>query len=66
MPVTGHPSIVSGITGYAGLELYSFMEFCAFSNKFLKESDRYQIRDAVEEKHKIYEALNKDQSQAND
>ena len=54
------PLIVSGVTGYAGFELYSFMDFCAFSKKFLQESDRYEIRDAVVEKQKIYEALNED------
>ena len=54
------PLIVSGITGYAGLELYAFMDFCKFSNKFLEESDRYEIRDAVVEKQIIYEALKKD------
>ncbi|HEC45113.1 MAG TPA: hypothetical protein ENI20_20090 [Bacteroides sp.] len=54
------PLIVSGVTGYAGFELYYFMDFCRFSNKFLDESDRYEIRDAVVEKQKIYEALNED------
>ncbi|MFC2113572.1 hypothetical protein ACFLTA_09920, partial [Bacteroidota bacterium] len=50
------PIIVSGITGYAGFKLYSFMDFCGFSNKFLQDADRYQIRDAIVEKQKIYEA----------
>jgi hypothetical protein len=51
------PIIVSGITGYSGFELYCFMDFCSFSMKFLRESDRYVIRDAVLEKQKIFEAL---------
>lgn len=50
------PLIVSGITGYAGFELYRFMDFCSFSRKFLRESDRYVIRDAVLEKQRIYES----------
>ncbi|MCK4747956.1 MAG: hypothetical protein KAT15_12990 [Bacteroidales bacterium] len=54
------PLIISGVTGYAGFELYSFMDFCSFSKKFLQESDRYEIRDAVVEKQKIYEALRVD------
>ena len=36
------------------------MDFCSFSKKFLQESDRYEIRDAVVEKQKIYEALRVD------
>ncbi len=50
------PLIVSGITGYAGFELYAFIDFCSLSKKFLLEADRYQIRDAIVEKQKIYEA----------
>ena len=50
------PLIVSGITGYSGLQLYVFMDFCDFSMKFLRESDRYVIRDAVLEKQKIFES----------
>jgi len=51
------PLIVSGITGYAGFELYQFMDFCSFNKKFLSEADRYEIRDAVLEKQKIFEYL---------
>jgi hypothetical protein len=51
------PLIVSGITGYSGFELYYFMDFCSFSMKFLQESDRYEIQDAVLKKQKIFEAL---------
>ncbi len=51
------PLIVSGITGYAGFELYSFMDFCSFKKKFLLEADRYEIHDAVLEKQEIFEAL---------
>jgi hypothetical protein len=54
------PLIVSGITGYSGFELYSFMEFCSFKKKFLTEADRYEIRDAVLRKQEIFEALKKD------
>lgn len=54
------PLIVSGITGYSGMELYAFMDFCGFSNKFLEESDRYRIRDAIVEKQKAYEKLNQE------
>lgn len=50
------PLIVSWITGYSGLELYVFMDFCDFSMKFLRESDRYVIRDAVLEKQKLFES----------
>ena len=51
------PLIVSGITGYAGFELYQFMDFCSFKKKFLSESDRYEIQDAVLEKQRIFEHL---------
>lgn len=54
------PLIVSGITGYSGFELYSFMEFCSFKKKFLTEADRYEIQDAVLRKQEIFEALEKD------
>lgn len=50
------PLIVSGITGYTGMELNVFMDFCNFHKKFLREADQYDIRDAVLEKQKIYEA----------
>jgi hypothetical protein len=53
------PLIVSGITGYSGLQLYVFMDFCDFSMKFLRESDRYVIRDAVLEKQKLFESRRK-------
>jgi hypothetical protein len=51
------PLVVSGITGYSGFRLYRFMDFCSFKQKFLEESDRYVIRDAVVEKQKEFEAL---------
>ena len=51
------PIIVAGITGYYGLELYLFMDFCSFKKKFLLEADRYEIQDAVLEKKKIFELL---------
>ncbi len=51
------PLLVSGVTGYSGFELYRFMDFCRFSKKFLEDSDRYQIRDAVIVKQEIFEAL---------
>ena len=54
------PLIVSGITGYSGFELYSFMDFCSFKKSFLLESDRYEIKDAVREKQILYEAVMKD------
>lgn len=53
------PLIVSGITGYAGFELYQFMDFCSFKRKFLSEADRYEIQDAVLEKQEIFENLKK-------
>jgi len=52
------PLVVSGITGYSGFELYRFMDFCSFKKKFLLEADLYEIRDAVLEKQRIFEALN--------
>ncbi len=54
------PLIVSGITGYTGFELYRFMDFCSFSRKFLMEADLYQIQAVVQEKQKIFEALEED------
>lgn len=51
------PLIVSGITGYGGFELYCFMDFCSFSRKFLRESDRYVIRDAILENRKSMRPL---------
>jgi len=54
------PDIIAAITSYSGFELYEFMEFCNFKKDLLLESDRYQIRDAVLEKQKIFEALRED------
>jgi hypothetical protein len=51
------PLIVSGITGYSGFELYRFMDFCSFKKKFILESDRYEIHDAVVDRQKLYESM---------
>lgn len=41
------PDIVSHITGYAGFELYEFMEFCSFKKEFLLDASYYQITQAI-------------------
>ena len=55
------PLIVSGITGYSGFELYSFMDFCSFKRKFLQETDRYEIHDAVVEKQRSFESIKEEE-----
>ena len=41
------PEIVTRITGYHGLELYEFMEFCNFTKDFLINASEYRIVESI-------------------
>jgi len=49
-----NPELVLSITGYEGLELYEFIEFCNFNLNFLKGANEYEIIDAILNKQKLY------------
>jgi hypothetical protein len=48
------PESVSMITGYKGIELYEFMEFCNFTRKFLLDASEYQIVEAILRKQREF------------
>lgn len=49
------PDIVSHITGYAGFELYEFMDYCSFRKEFLLNATYYEITQAILFKQREYE-----------
>ena len=49
------PDLVSRITGYTGLELYEFMEFCNFTREFLLNSSEYEIIETILKTQKKFE-----------
>jgi hypothetical protein len=49
------PDIVSHITGYAGFDLYEFMDFCSFKKDFLLNATYYEITQAILAKQRDFE-----------
>jgi hypothetical protein len=47
--------LVSQVTGYNGLELYEFMEFCNFGREFLIAATEYEIVEAILNHQKKFE-----------
>jgi hypothetical protein len=51
------PDIVSQITGYAGFDLYEFMDFCSFKKDFLLNATYYEITQAILAKQHEFEKM---------
>ena len=52
--------LVSRVTGYHGLELYEFMEYCNFTRAFLLKASEYQIVEAILNQQEKYKESRED------